>query len=310
MYSPGSATAQRVHVTFRLPGWRAGRSPLTSWTKSACLATQPVTDHNAYALYPLSVKRVASIAAKAKTLVVEERREWTYEARWLRMGVIHSRNLRTVHSCPLKASPSLSVATKNQALKWEAVQRTTRKGTIDAVEIIALVRGASLPGPHLCIEIGYRPATGGFCLEFPAGLVDGNESPEQAALRELREETGWIGQSAVASPTTFFFNAALVDEVGCAVVIQVDADKQGPERTAALEDDEFIFPILVPLHGLRQRLDRYSSFLPLLNVLTSWAIGIRRSTDCASTLVCIHFRLVSSMAPCRRAKNIILFTVL
>ncbi len=36
----------------------------------------------------------------------------------------------------------------------------------------------------------YRPAIEAFTLEFPAGLRDGDEPPEQAALRELAEETG------------------------------------------------------------------------------------------------------------------------
>ena len=36
-------------------------------------------------------------------------------------------------------------------------------------------------------------------VEFPAGLIDQGESPEQAALRELAEETGYGSE---ASPET------------------------------------------------------------------------------------------------------------
>ena len=36
----------------------------------------------------------------------------------------------------------------------------------------------------------YRMAVGGFAYNFPAGLIDPGETPEQAARRELREETG------------------------------------------------------------------------------------------------------------------------
>jgi 8-oxo-dGTP pyrophosphatase MutT (NUDIX family) len=30
------------------------------------------------------------------------------------------------------------------------------------------------------------------CVELPAGLVDPGETPQEAALRELKEETGYV----------------------------------------------------------------------------------------------------------------------
>lgn len=37
----------------------------------------------------------------------------------------------------------------------------------------------------------YRHGTGKIALEFPAGIIDKNETPEQAAVRELQEECGY-----------------------------------------------------------------------------------------------------------------------
>ena len=37
----------------------------------------------------------------------------------------------------------------------------------------------------------YRHGTGKIALEFPAGIIDKGETPEQAALRELQEECGY-----------------------------------------------------------------------------------------------------------------------
>lgn len=43
----------------------------------------------------------------------------------------------------------------------------------------------------------YRPAVGEWLLEAPAGVIDPGESPEEAASRELAEETGLHGGKLV-----------------------------------------------------------------------------------------------------------------
>ncbi|HEU0123176.1 MAG TPA: NUDIX hydrolase [Bryobacteraceae bacterium] len=55
-----------------------------------------------------------------------------------------------------------------------------------------LVVGESPKGLLLVRE--FRPGSGKMHLSFPAGFIDEGETPEQAALREFREETGYNGR--------------------------------------------------------------------------------------------------------------------
>lgn len=84
---------------------------------------------------------------------------------------------------------------------WEAAARKTRsKGGVDAVAITPILRHPSRPASTMII-LQYRPPVEATCVEFPAGLIDEGETPEQAAIRELKEETGYEGKVSSHSPS-------------------------------------------------------------------------------------------------------------
>ncbi|KAM9705385.1 ADP-sugar pyrophosphatase isoform 1-T2 [Menidia menidia] len=86
---------------------------------------------------------------------------------------------------------------------WESVKRTTRRTNTDAdgVGIIALLK-RTLHKDCVVMVKQFRPPLGCCSLEFPAGLIDEGETAEVAALRELKEETGYKGEVVGVTPVT------------------------------------------------------------------------------------------------------------
>lgn len=86
---------------------------------------------------------------------------------------------------------------------WEHAERSTRPkdSPVDGVGIVAILQKAS--GPELLLQKQFRPPINKVVIEVPAGLVDEGESAEEGAVRELREETGYVGVAVEVSPIMF-----------------------------------------------------------------------------------------------------------
>lgn len=50
----------------------------------------------------------------------------------------------------------------------------------------------------------YRPGIASVQREIPAGLIDGNENPEQTVVRELQEEIGYTGGQIYLTAQSYF----------------------------------------------------------------------------------------------------------
>ncbi|KAF2270054.1 hypothetical protein CC78DRAFT_599418 [Lojkania enalia] len=141
---------------------------------------------------------------------------------------------------------------------WESSERLTRpKGAdIDGVGVVAILQDPSnlSESPRILLQKQWRPPVNATVIEVPAGLIDPNESPETCAIRELKEETGYVGEVMQGdfgvSPIMFndpgFCNTNL-RMIHLTVNLSNPAN-QNPQPD--LEENEFIETFAVPLKDL------------------------------------------------------------
>jgi len=140
---------------------------------------------------------------------------------------------------------------KNVERKWDMAERTTKKSMdkADASVIIPILKSVKSSTLETILIEQYRPPLNGFSVEFPAGLIDEGETPQQAAVRELKEETGYVGTADDSFPSNVLcMSPGLTNEMVSIVVVNVDLDapeNQNPKQE--LEGGEDITLKRVPL---------------------------------------------------------------
>ena len=134
--------------------------------------------------------------------------------------------------------------------EWEAAGRLNTPG---AVMIIAHL----LPSNRVLITRQFRPPTGKYVLEFPAGLIEPGEPAEECARRELAEETGYAGLLSFCSAPAYS-SAGMSGEATSIAVVEVnDFDYPDGMPESHQDDGEYIEIFAVEIgklgHFLRER---------------------------------------------------------
>jgi ADP-ribose pyrophosphatase len=159
---------------------------------------------------------------------------------------------------------------------WDFVNRTTTNAAgLDGVDMIPIFKEAD--GSHSVLIVAqFRPVVGKVCLEFPAGLADEKESMEDAALRELREETGVHvphrkeeerlgveGDSAFSVTSSPMTRVNPSGSAETTALVVVESEEAAVFAETDWDEDEVIEVFMVPLKGLRSKLAAIMKETPL-----------------------------------------------
>jgi ADP-ribose pyrophosphatase len=115
---------------------------------------------------------------------------------------------------------------------WYSAERPNNGKT---VLIAALVDG------KLVVSKEFRVAIADFEWSLPAGLVDGNELPEETAKRELKEETN-LDLISISKYTPYLYNTAgMTNEVVSIVFCHARGEINGSGNEQTEEIQSFLF---------------------------------------------------------------------
>ena len=162
--------------------------------------------------------------------------DWKFTGEWLKLGIQHYSDISGTERT------------------YEVVERTTRthKAGVDGVDTIGIrtVEGHKT----IVLVVVYRAPVGKLIIEFPAGLVDKDETLETAAHRELKEETGESGKIISSSKKTYG-DPWKSTETSVSFTMDLKESGNKSELPGKLDDDEFLSKLEVPLEKLLSTLE-------------------------------------------------------
>jgi ADP-ribose pyrophosphatase len=133
---------------------------------------------------------------------------------------------------------------KNKWLKIDQVWFETAKGKrvdyyfVRGAPVVAVL-GITTDKKIVLVQ-QYRPSTGKFMTDIPGGGAEDNESKQQAAIREFKEETGY-DLDKVRRLTSFYFDSGRSDKTS-AIYVGLATYKTDPKH----DENESLKIIEVP----------------------------------------------------------------
>lgn len=190
----------------------------------------------------ISVKEVASLQYLA--LYAAEYADGDVKRPWDLVRRVHSRSSQHDHNAPRDEAGTTLSSSSSPIVHVDL--------PIDAIDLVAILEHKN-SSREMVVVVQYRPPLDAFCLEFPAGLIDAGETAIEAALRELREETGYAATVEDCDPLP---EPVLAYEPGmtnsCFKLVTVHVDMTLPENqhpVQHLDGGEDIAVYTIPYDG-------------------------------------------------------------
>lgn len=117
----------------------------------------------------------------------------------------------------------------------------TRPNVKDIVVIVPILHGndEDFSNNHLVIIKEFRVPLADYIYSFPAGLVDSNESIEDAIVRELKEESGLDVEKIIGYSEPVYNSAGMTDESVRIAFVDVIGEISNKNQEASEEIEIF-----------------------------------------------------------------------